>query len=224
MEPTYVLARSILRPWLAAWFRWTIEGSEHIPREGGALLAFNHIAYLDPLAAAYVVDRAKRRPRFLAKSELFEDKRIAWILRGAKQIPVRRGTADAPMALDGAMDALRSGEIVVIFPEGTVTADPDLNPSPAKSGVARLALATGAPVIPAALWGTANVWTKGYGKNWRPRQDICVSMGPPLDLSGFPNEPSAWRAVGERVMEAIGVLLAGIRPVIADRRRPGRAA
>lgn len=224
MEPTYALARGILKPWLAAWFRWSIEGIEHIPKNSGALLAFNHIAYLDPLAAAFVVDSAKRRPRFLAKSELFEDKRIAWILRGAKQIPVKRGTAEAPMALDRAMEAVTTGEIVVIFPEGTVTPDPDLNPAPAKSGLARLALATGAPVIPAALWGTANVWAKGYGKNWRPRQDICVRVGPPVDLSGFRNEPAGWRGAGRRVMAEIGVLLAGIRHAIPDRRRPRRAA
>lgn len=223
-EPTYLLAKAILKPWLAAWFRWNIEGIEHIPSDSGAILAFNHIAYLDPFAAAFVVDRAKRRPRFLAKSELFEDKRIAWILRGAKQIPVKRGTAQAPMALDRAVEALRSGEIVVIFPEGTITKDPDLNPAPAKSGTARLAIATGVPVVPAALWGTANVWGKGSRKNWRPRQDICVRVGPPLDLSGHGEDPHGWTAAGEQVMAAIGLLLAGIRPAIPDRRRSRRAA
>lgn len=224
MEPTYGLAKAILKPWLAAWFRWSIEGIEHVPKDTGALLAFNHIAYLDPLAAAFVVDRAGRRPRFLAKSELFEDRRIAWILRGAKQIPVRRGTPKAPMALDRAMEALQRDELVVIFPEGTVTADPDLNPAPAKSGLARLALGTGAPVIPAAVWGTANIWAKGYGKNWRPRQDICVRVGAPIDLSEYPNDRSGWGKVGTRVMDEITVLLAGIRPAIPDRRRPRRAA
>lgn len=84
-EPTYLLAKAILKPWLGAWFRWNIEGLENIPRRGPAILAFNHIAYLDAFAAAYVVDGAGRRPRFLAKSELFEDKRIAWVLKGAKQ-------------------------------------------------------------------------------------------------------------------------------------------
>lgn len=223
-EPTYLLAKAILKPWLAAWFRWNIEGIEHIPSDSGAILAFNHIAYLDPLAAAFIVDRAKRRPRFLAKSELFKDKRIAWILRGAKQIPVKRGTTQAPMALDRAVEALRSGEIVVIFPEGTITNDPDLNPASAKSGTARLAIATGVPVVPAALWGTANVWGKGSQKSWRPRQDICVRVGPPLDLSGHSEDPHGWTAAGEQVMAAIGLLLAGIRPAIPDRRRSRRAA
>src|SRR5687767_1156945 len=156
MEPTYLLAKAILKPWLATWFRWHIEGLENIPREGAAILAINHIAYLDPLAAAYVVDRVKRVPRFLAKSELFDDKRIAWILRGAGQIPVKRGSANAPMALDSAVSALEKGQLVVIFPEGTITRDPDLHPMEAKTGLARLALQTNAPVIPTALWGTSN--------------------------------------------------------------------
>ena len=187
METTYALAKGILKPWLASWFRWTIEGLENIPRRGPALLAVNHIAFLDPLAATYVVDRAGRVPRFLAKHELFEDKRIAWVLRGTKQIPVTRGSASAPMALDSALEAIDQGELIVIFPEGTITDDPDLNPIKAKTGLARLALRSGAPVVPCALWGTANIWPKGYRKHWRPRQDICVSIGPSMQLQGDPN-------------------------------------
>lgn len=224
MEPTYWLAKTILKPWLAAWFRWTIEGLENIPRRGGVIVAFNHIAYLDPLAAAFVLDRAKRKPRFLAKHELFEDRRISWILRGARQIPVQRGTSDAPMALDQAIGALERGQAVVIFPEGTITPDPDLNPAPAKSGIARLAIATGVPVIPGAIWGTGNVWAKGYRKDWRIGQDICVRLGEAMDLSAYPDERDGWRRAGAEVMEEIGVLLAGIRPAISDRRRPRRAA
>lgn len=220
MEPTFALARGILKPWLTTWFRWSIEGIEHIPSQGPAIVAFNHIAYLDPLAAAFVVDKARRRPRFLAKSELFADKRIAWILRGAKQIEVRRGTRDAPMALDHALAALAAGELIVVFPEGTITTDPDLNPMEAKTGLARLALASGAPVVPCALWGTANIWPKGYAKHWRPRQDILVRVGEPMHLTGDRHSPDVWKATGERVMEAIAVLLAGLRPAVADRRRP----
>ncbi len=220
MEPTYQLARMILKPWLRAWFRWNIEGLERIPREGPAILAFNHIAYLDPFASAYIVDRAGRRPRYLAKSELFQDRRIAWILKGAKQIEVRRGTREAPMALDHAIDSLKSGEIVVVFPEGTITTDPALNPMQAKSGTARLALASGAPVIPCALWGTQNVWPKGYAKNWwPPRQEILARVGEPMKFAGDPGPPEAWKEVSTSVMDEIGLLLAGLRPALPDRRR-----
>ena len=224
LEPTYQLARRILRPWLRTWFRWHIEGQENIPKSGPALIAFNHIAYLDPLAVAWVVDSAKRRPRFLAKQELFDDKKIGWVLKGAKQIPVQRGTSVAPMALDSAFDALRAGEAIVIFPEGTITRDPDLNPMEGKTGIARLAIESGAPVIPAALWGTANVWPKGYAKRWRPRQDIVVRVGEPITFEGRPNTPEEWRNVTAEVMDEISLLVASLRPAVPDRRRPRRAA
>lgn len=222
MEPGYLLAKALLRPWLGTWFRWHIEGDGNIPDEGAAIVAFNHIAYLDPLAAAYVIDGSGRRPRFLAKAELFGDKRISWILRGAGQIPVERGTRDAPAALDHALRALERGEVVVIFPEGTITRHEDLRPMEAKSGVSRLALATGLPVTPAALWGTANVWGKGAVPDWRPGQDICVRIGEPLALERGGDTSPAWAAGGARIMGAIGELLASLRPVVPDRRRMKR--
>lgn len=225
METTYRIAKTILKPWLWGWFKWSLEGVENIPREGPALLAVNHISYLDPLAAAYVVDKAGRIPRFLAKSELFSDKRIAWVLKGAKQIEVKRGTRHAPMALDNAFAALDRGEIVVVFPEGTVTTDPELRPIPPKTGIARLALGTNAPVIPCALWGTQNVWPKGYRKHWwPPRQDILVRVGEAIDLSGLADDRGGWHAVGERVMDEIAVLVAGLRPILPDKRRPKKKA
>lgn len=224
MEPTYRLAHTILKPWLKTWFRWTIEGVENIPRSGPALVAFNHIAYLDPLAAAYVVDKAKRIPRFLAKQELFDDKKIAWVLKGAKQIPVKRGTAEAPMALDAAFRALEEGEIIVIFPEGTITKDPDLHPMEGKTGISRLAIGSGVPVIPAALWGTANIWPKGYAKRWRPRQDICVRVGSPKSYAGRSDTPEEWQRVAGDIMDDVSLLLASIRPAVPDRRRPRKAA
>jgi 1-acyl-sn-glycerol-3-phosphate acyltransferase len=214
-----------LKPFLHTWFRWNIEGIENVPRSGPAILAFNHISYLDPFATAYLVDKAKRVPRYLAKSELFQDKRIAWILRGAKQIEVKRGTATAPMALDNALAALRKGEIVVIFPEGTITDDPDLKPLPAKTGAARLALGSGAPLIPCAVWGTQNIWPKGFAKNWwPPRQDILVRVGEPMEIAGDAASTDDWRIVSERLTEAIEVLVASLRPAIPDRRRPKRRA
>jgi 1-acyl-sn-glycerol-3-phosphate acyltransferase len=222
VEPTWWLAKGMLKTPLLAWFRWQIEGLEHIPKKGPALLAFNHIAYLDPLAAAIAVDRARRRPKFLAKSELFQDKRIAWILRGAGQIEVKRGTPEAPMALDRAVDALQRGQIVVVFPEGTITDDPDLNPMEAKTGIVRLALLTDVPVIPAALWGTANVWPKGFAKSFHPRQDICVRIGLPMKVEGDINDPASWKAAGDQIMREIGILVASLRPTVPDRRRPAR--
>jgi 1-acyl-sn-glycerol-3-phosphate acyltransferase len=224
VEPVYLVTKGILKPWLKLWFRWRIEGAENVPSHGPAILAVNHIAYLDPFAAAYLVDHRKRRPRFLAKSELFHDRRIAWILKGCRQIEVRRGTANAPMALDRALEALARGEIVVVFPEGTITNDPDLNPMAPKTGAARLALESGAPLVPCAVWGTQNVWPKGYAKHWRPRQEILIRVGPPVEVSGDPRSRDAWAEVGEKLMSAISNLLSGLRAELPDRRRPKKAA
>ena len=225
MESTYLIAKGILKPWLHTWFRWHLEGIERIPRSGSALIAVNHISYLDPLAMAYAVDKANRVPRFLAKGELFDDKRIAWILKGAKQVEVRRGTADAPMALDFALESLDKGELIVVFPEGTITTDPDLHPMGAKTGIARLALLSRVPVIPAALWGTHNIWPKGFDKQWwPPKQDIMVRLGPPMEISGDAHSPDSWRDAGAKVMAEISKLLASIRPAIPDKRKNKRRA
>ena len=220
MEPAYLLAKALLKPWLATWFRWHIEGLENIPPAGPAIIAFNHIAYLDPLAAAYVVEMGGRRARFLAKSELFADRRIAWILRGARQIEVRRGSREAPMALDHAIEALHRGQVVAVFPEGTITEDPDLKPSAPKSGTARMALASGSPVLPSGLWGTHNIWPKGYARHWwPPRQDVLVRIGKPFVAIGDPDNLEDVARVNRRIMEEISVAVAGLRPAIPDRRR-----
>jgi 1-acyl-sn-glycerol-3-phosphate acyltransferase len=225
MEPTYHLAKAIIKPGMNLWFRLHMEGLENIPRQGPAIIAFNHIAYLDPFLAALAVERVGRRPRFLGKSELFQDKRVAWILRGAKQIEVRRGTRDAPVALDNAVKALNDGQIVVVFPEGTITNDPDLNMMEPKTGTARLALLSGAPVIPAGLWGTQNIWPKDHRKHWwPPRQDLLLRIGERMPVTGDPHTREDWLRVGYEVAHEISTLVASLRPIVPDRRRPKEAA
>jgi 1-acyl-sn-glycerol-3-phosphate acyltransferase len=217
-EPVYSLAYAIVIPWLTIWFRWHIEGLQNIPKRGAAILASNHISYLDPLALAYASVKAGRRPRFLAKSEPFQDRRIAWVLRGCGQIEVKRGSRDAPAALAAALEALGRGELVLIFPEGTVTTNPELEMMAPKSGVSRLALASRAPVIPCGIWGTANVWPKGHANNWRPRQEIVMNIGEPMVFEGDPARPGDWMQAGATLMDCIGALVAPLRPLIADRR------
>jgi len=225
MEPTFRLAKAIIRPGMNLWFRLHMEGLENIPKKGPAILAFNHIAYLDPFLSALAVDRVGRRPRFLGKSELFQDKRIAWILRGANQIEVKRGTREAPVALDNAVKALKAGEIIVVFPEGTITNDPDLNMMEPKTGTARLALLSGVPVIPGGLWGTQNVWPKGHRKHWwPPRQDLLLRIGEPVSITGDPHTRADWQRVGTEICREISTLVAGLRPIVPDRRRPMKAA
>ncbi|HYI44941.1 MAG TPA: lysophospholipid acyltransferase family protein [Actinomycetota bacterium] len=218
-EPAYVVAKSVLRPWANLWFRKHIEGMEHVPRVGPAIMAFNHIAYLDALAALYLPDSIGRRARFLAKAELFADWRLGWLLRGSGMIPVARGTSSARSSLEAAFSALDHGELIAIFPEGSAADSEDLSVRPLKSGTARLALGSGAPVIPCGLWGTQNVWPKNRKKNWRPGQHLAASIGPPLTFTGDPDSPEDWMQVGEELRRTLQALVDPLQERIPDRRR-----
>ncbi|MFS8478355.1 MAG: lysophospholipid acyltransferase family protein [Micromonosporaceae bacterium] len=162
--------------------RWS--GMEHIPATGGAILVANHMSHADPLVCAHYVYDAGRWPQFLAKASLFQVPVLGWLLRQVHQIPVYRGTVDAVKALEAAVAAVHRGEAVIIYPEGTITRQPDLWPMRGKTGVARLALATGAPVIPIVMWGPERLFDPRTKKLrlW-PRAPVTVVAGPPIDLS-----------------------------------------
>jgi 1-acyl-sn-glycerol-3-phosphate acyltransferase len=206
------LAKGVLIPPIWLWFEWRFEGLEHIPSEGPVLVACNHISYLDPLAHGYFLVKAGRRPRFLAKVELFRNPISGPVLRGARQIPVRRGSGETAPVEFGAK-ALRAGELVVVYPESTVTSNPDFSPMRGKTGVARLTLATGVPVIPLAVWGSAPVWRRGQ-KSARFGRPIWVKAGPPLDLSEHEDravDPATLRAVTDEVMAQLSLLVDDLR-------------
>ena len=158
MEPVYRLAEVMLRLPVRQSMRWRLEGIERIPATGPVLLASNHISYFDPIAIGYLADRAGRRVRFLAKAELFEKRFMAAVLRRMGQIRVERGRGDAA-ALDRATAALRAGECVQVFPEGTIS--DEFEPMAGKTGLARLARAAGVDVLPIGLWGTHRVIPPG---------------------------------------------------------------
>jgi 1-acyl-sn-glycerol-3-phosphate acyltransferase len=182
-EPWYHVAKAVALPPIKLWFTWRFEGLEHIPDEGPAIVACNHASYLDPLANAYGVMRAGRRPRFLAKVELFRIPVVGMAFRGAKQIPVDRSRRDGS-ALAAAQRAIADGEIVVVYPEGTVTTRADHLPMQGKTGAVRLALATGAPIVPMASWGSHPVWQKSGRGSLRFGRPVWVKAGPPIDLAG----------------------------------------
>src|SRR5688572_14747980 len=173
---------TVLRPPLQLWFNWRLEGLDRIPPEGPVIVAGNHLSYLDPLAHGYFVDKAGRHPRFLAKQELFDKPVLGTVLRGAGQIPVRRGAGDGS-SLEEAKRALQEGEVVVIYPEGTsMTTDPNLSPGRGKTGAVRLSLATGVAILPVATWGGQYVWRKDGRQSLAFGRPIWVRAGAPLDL------------------------------------------
>lgn len=211
-EPWMRLAESVLIPKLWAWYRWRLEGLSHVPPEGPALVAANHVSHFDPLAHAYFLERAGRRPRFLAKSELYRNPFLRVVLRGTRQIPVRRGSGD-PTPVQQAIKALRAGEVVVVYPEGTVTKNQDFLPMQAKTGIARLTLAAGVPVIPLAVWGSQHVWNRGRA-NPRPGIHIWVKAGAPLDFTEHedePDDPEVLRKVTDAVMAELALLVDDLR-------------
>ena len=204
-------------PPLRLWFRLRHEGLDLIPPRGPAIVACNHVSYLDPLTNGEAIDLAGRRPRFLAKRDLFRIPVVGTVLRGAGQIPVDRGSRDAS-SLDDAVAALDAGEIVVIYPEGTVTTREDGLPMAGKTGVARLSLRTGVPIVPMASWGSREVWQKSGRGSLRFGRPILTLVGPALTRAPDPDAgPARWRELTDEVMEAITALVLTLR----DRYPPG---
>lgn len=212
-EPWFHAARWTVLPLARAYFSWRFEDLRGIPRTGPVLIACNHASYLDPIANAYAVVKAGRRPRFLSKVELFSTPVIGRAMKGAHQIAVDRGSGDqAP--LHQAEEALTAGEVVVIYPEGTVTKRPDGLPMEGKTGLVRLSLATGVPITPMASWGSAPVWQKSGPGNLRPRRPVWVKVGDPIDLSAERDRIADHDALLEltaRVMATLTALAVDLR-------------
>lgn len=193
--------------------RWT--GGENIPASGGCVIAANHISHLDPFTCAHFVYSWGRVVRFLAKAELFDLPVLGRIIKGAKQIPVYRLSTDAALSFDAAVEAVRRGECVVVYPEGTITREPDLWPMRGKTGAARIALSSGAPVIPVAQWGAHRILAP-YTLRPRllPRKTIDMAAGGPVDLDHLreqPLTPEVLVAAAETIMDDITRLLEDIR-------------
>ena len=207
------VAHLALRPGMAFWFNWRFEGMEHIPREGPVLIAGNHISYFDPLAHAYMLVKAGRHARFLAKKELYGNRLLRRALMGAGQIPVERGSGSmAPV--QAAVKALQAGEAVMVYPEGTVTKDPDHLPMQGRTGIARLTLASEVPVLPLAVWGSQHVWQRSGSRSLRFGRPIWMKAGAPRDFSEFEDrrdDPEALRAVTDAIMADLTQLVADLR-------------
>jgi 1-acyl-sn-glycerol-3-phosphate acyltransferase len=208
-------AESIVRPLVRLLTRHEWRGRENVPLTGGCVVVVNHTSHADPFVVAHYLVNVPRLPRFLGKESVFRIPVAGRILSSAGQIPVYRETADASRSYSAAVAAVRAGECVVIYPEGTLTRDPDLWPMRGKTGAARVALETGCPVIPLAQWGSHRVLSP-YGKDLRlvPPQRVTVAAGPPVDLSGFQGRPVDARALlgaTDAIMDALSALVGQLR-------------
>jgi 1-acyl-sn-glycerol-3-phosphate acyltransferase len=216
-----VLAPLTLRDW---------RDQHKIPQTGGLVIVANHISNVDPLALGQYLAYSGRWPRYLAKSSLFEVPVLGRVLQAAGQIPVERGTRSASQALVHAIEAVQAGQAVIIYPEGTITTDPDLWPMAGKTGAARVALATGCPIVPIGQWGAQEIMYGkeiGFPKLW-PRKTLRFKAGAPVPLDDLRDDPvTAPKLVRatERIMGALTALVAELRgepaptpPGVAERR------
>jgi 1-acyl-sn-glycerol-3-phosphate acyltransferase len=194
----YWVLKAILTPVLRFLWRVRVEGIEHIPEEGAAILASNHISFSDSIFLPLVL---RRRITFVAKAEYFEDPKTAWFFRAVGQIPIKRTGGSASMAaLDSAAEVLEGGHLFGIYPEGTRSPDGKLYKG--KTGVARLALRCKAPVLACAMVGTREIQPIGQVRPnfFRP---ITIRISKPMDFSRFhddPTNPKILRHITDEIM------------------------
>lgn len=179
----------------------TVIGGENIPADGPAVLASNHIGYLDFVFSGYAARERGRRVRFLAKKEIFDKRGVGWLMRQMGHVPVDR-YGSAKDSLTAAKDEIARGEIIGMFPEATIS--PSFVPRRGKTGTVRLAQETGAPLIPVGIWGTQRILTKWRQKKFRRGIPVVVNVGAPMKVS--PGEDA--QETTDRLMASITELLA----------------
>ncbi|NUS05040.1 MAG: 1-acyl-sn-glycerol-3-phosphate acyltransferase [Nonomuraea sp.] len=209
------LAVVVVKPlsWLLVKRDW--RRGERIPRTGGLIIATNHLSWTDPVLLSHFLFNNGRWPVILAKSALFKVPFLGRALNGLLAIPVERGSAEAARSLKISSQRLRDGAAILFYPEGTCTRDPALWPMVGKTGAARLALESGAKVIPIAHWGAHELLPYGAKRpRLFPRKTFHVSVGPPVDLSKYEGKPlqaTVLREATADIMAAITAQLAELR-------------
>ena len=200
-------------------FRLRYRHGERIPPTGPVLVVANHVSVLDPIACARLVFDNGRIPHFLAKESLFKGV-PGWVLRHAGQIPVARFSAEARGSVSAAQQDLADGNVIVIYPEGSVTRDPDWWPMESRTGVARLALTTEAVVVPVAQWGPHRLHDY-HTKKWhlRLRSPADYAVGEPVDLSALRAEVAAGRALTPDLLrQTTDLIMSRVREQLGELR------
>ena len=211
----FVFIEMLCRPVLTVLTKRDWQGRENVPREGGVIVVANHYSFFDPIAVGHFLVKSGRVPRFLAKAGVFKQPTLGKLFRAAGQIPVYRESREAALAFRDAVAAVERGETIIVYPEGTMTKDPGLWPMAGKTGAARIALRTGAPVLPIAQWGAQEVFAS-YSKkpNFLPRKTLHITAGKPFRLSdvvGSEITSEALRIGTEHIMDVITGMLAELR-------------
>ncbi|KAA0961144.1 MULTISPECIES: lysophospholipid acyltransferase family protein [unclassified Microbacterium] len=217
---------AIIVPIVSLIAKIRIRGGEKLPQDGAYVLAPNHYSEFDPLIVAVAVWRIGRAPRFMAKESLFRVPVLGAALRATGMIPVARSSSAsaAKQTLKQSAELVEHRRGVIVYPEGTLTRDPDLWPMRGKSGAVRLALTDGIPLIPMAHWGAQEImgrYQKGLSL-WPLRKRVEVVIGDPVDVSdlqGRAGEASALNEATTRLMNAITVLLEELRDEKAPAER-----
>jgi 1-acyl-sn-glycerol-3-phosphate acyltransferase len=228
---TWGIVAGVARPLLNVLIGKRHEGFEKLP-QGGFIACPNHVTEFDPLVVGHALFNHGAMPRFMAKESLFRIPVVGAVLRATGQVPVERSSAGANRSLAAARGLLESGGAIIVYPEGTLTRDPDLWPMRGRTGAARLALQTGAPVVPIAHWGAQELFPR-YAKGLKPfpRKHVRVVVGDPVDLSDLAGTPMTRTVLEEatnRIMAALTAQLAGIRgeeppPVLWDPAAHGQS-
>ncbi len=177
-----------------------VSGMEHLPLDGPAVIATNHVGYLDFTFIGYAARQRKRLVRFMAKQEVFHHPIAGPLMRGMKHIPADR-FGDAGAAVTRAIETVKEGEVVGMFPEGTISRS--FIPRTGKTGATRIAIAADAPLIPGAVWGSQRILTKGRPKNFERKVAITVDLGPPIDYSNNPDPEKVTDTLMARITEMV---------------------
>lgn len=223
LAPAYRFAVVVLRPPLMALTRRDWAGAEHLPTDRGFVLVSNHISHADPLPLAHFVHDNGHTPHFLAKNQVMDLPGIGSLLRAAGQIPVYRETGRAADAYRAAVAAIREGHCVVVYPEGTLTREPELWPMRGKTGAARIALQTRCPVVPVVQWGAQDILGPyAHRPHLFPRKVMRMRAEPAVELADLYDEEPTREVLADATERIMAALTTGLEKLRGEPAPPGR--